>query len=235
MKQKPDSVAADPGWKLLFRIGGIAPFFTLACYLAQLAAILAGGNFPADAAGWADLFQRNRVLGLLYLNALDSLSIAVLGLLFLALCAALWDSNRSLSAAGGFFALLGIPVFIIPRVLMLSLLPLIAQSGAADGSQQVVIETAMGFMQSIGMATPLTAGFFFLAVAGTVLSLAMLRTAAFGKVTAWVGIVAGLVTLAGGICAVLGFGAAALLAGIHGALWLVWWLLAGRKLWLLGR
>jgi len=235
MKQKPDLVTAESGWKLLFRIGGIAPFFTLTCYLAQMAAIITGGDYPVDTAGWAEVFQRSRILGLLFINALDTISIALLGLLFLALCTALWQADRSLSAAAGFFALLGLPVFIIPRVLMLSLLPLVLQESVAKGAAPATIEAAMALMNTIGMATPLTAGFFFLAVAGTLLSAVMLHAGLFGKVIAGLGLAAGLITLAGGMCAVLGLEIAAGLAWIHGMLWLVWWLLAGRKLWLLGR
>ncbi len=236
MSKIKQTTKGETTWNTLYRLGGIAPLITLACYLTQLAAILLGGEYPVDAAGWTALFQRSRILGLLYINALDTLSIAILGVLFIALYAALRRASESLTAVAGFFALLGVPVFIIPRVLMLSLLPFVLQSGAvAAGARPAAVETAMAIMNSIGIATPQTAGFFFLAVSGTILSVVMLRSGIFGKAVAWLGILAGILTLAGGIWAVLGLPAAAALGMIHGMLWLAWWLLAGRGLLLLGR
>jgi hypothetical protein len=76
---------ADSNWKSLYRIGGVAPLIALAFYLTQMLVIAFGEAYPATIEDWFSLFQRSKVLGLLYLNALDVFSIAFLGTMFLAL------------------------------------------------------------------------------------------------------------------------------------------------------
>ena len=87
--------AADPRWKDLYRVGGIAPLVAVAFYLIELLSLLSGEPFPVAPEDWFSLFLRHKFLGLLYLNALDILSITLLGVMFLALVAALWRGHES--------------------------------------------------------------------------------------------------------------------------------------------
>ena len=96
----------EPTWNLLYRIGGIAPLLTLAFYISEFL-FIRWDSFPTSTEGWFSLFQRNKLLGLFYLNALDIFSIALLGVMFLALYVALRKINQSLMAIAGFFSLLG--------------------------------------------------------------------------------------------------------------------------------
>jgi hypothetical protein len=84
-------------------------------------------------------------------------------------------------------------------------------------------------------ATPETAGFFFVAIAGLVFSLVILKSRSLGQVTAYTGIVASLITFADDICIVIAPSLAAILLPINGLLWLIWWLLISRGLFQLGR
>jgi hypothetical protein len=110
--QIADDETANAKWKCLYRIGAVAPLVTLAFYLTQVLAIvfgeLAGEPYPTTASDWLSLFQSSKVLGLLYLNALDVFSIAILGVMFLALYVALtseaanrtWPSPPSAPSSG---------------------------------------------------------------------------------------------------------------------------------------
>ena len=92
----------DPAWKSLYRIGGVAPLIALAFYLIQLAVIiLTNEAYPTTPEAWFALFHRNKVLGLIFLNALDTLSIALLGTMYLALYVALKQCNPSSMAVAG--------------------------------------------------------------------------------------------------------------------------------------
>ena len=64
-------------WKTLYRVGGIAPLVSVAFYLTEMFTIILGGNFPESVADWYLLFERNRLLGLVYLNALDIFSVTL--------------------------------------------------------------------------------------------------------------------------------------------------------------
>ena len=208
----------------------------LSFYLIQILAMVFGGADPTTMEDYVWLLQRSRILGLLYLNALDIFSIAFLGTMFLALCANLRQISRSYIAVAAFFAFLGIATFVVPRVAMLSLVPLSARYAAATTeTQRTVLLAAMETLGSLGVATNRTIGFLFLTIASLITSGVMLRSTSFGKVTAYVGIVASVLTLAVDVCVVILPSTAETLGFVDALFWLVWWLLVSRGLLRLAR
>ena len=79
----------DVKWKTLYLAGALAPLIALAFYTFQMVIMGFGEALPATMDDWFLLFQGNKILGLIYLNALDPFSIALLGMMFLALYIAL--------------------------------------------------------------------------------------------------------------------------------------------------
>ena len=94
-------------WKTLYRFGALAPWITLLLYASQFIILIFGEPYPETTEGWFDLFQRSEFLGLWYLNALDILSWALLGVMFLALYMALRRVRPSWMLIALYFALLG--------------------------------------------------------------------------------------------------------------------------------
>jgi hypothetical protein len=236
-----DAEAADTKWQRLYRLGALAPLVTLAFYLTEVLAIvfgeLAGEPYPIAAGDWLSLFQRSKVLGLLYLNALDVFSIAILGVMFLALYAALRRANESYMAIAAFSAFVGIAVFVSSRADAVSAsLTLSGQYAAAmTEPQRAQILAAWQAAEAPVRATPQAMGFLFIAVAGLITSAVMLQGKVFGKVTAYVGILASVVTLVDHVCIVVAPSIAGILMPIDGLLWFVWWLLSSRGLFRLQR
>jgi hypothetical protein len=236
-----DGEATDVKWKRLYRIGAAAPLVTLAFYLTEVLAIvfgeLAGEPYPITASDWLSLFQRSKVLGLLYLNALDVLSIAILGVMFLALYVALRRTSESYMAIAVFFAFIGIAVFVSSRADAVS--ASLSLSGhytaAITEPHRAQILAAWQAAEAPVRATPQTMGFFFMAIAGLIISAIMLRGEVFGKATAYVGILAGVVTCADQVCIVVAPSIAGILMPIDGLLWFMWWLLSSRGLFRLQR
>ena len=236
MNQTVTSETDHTPWRSLYRVGAVAPFVTLSFYLIQIFAMTFGGADPTTIEDYVSLLQHSRILGLLYLNALDIFSIAFLGTMFLALCVALRQVDRACIAIAAFFAFLGIATFVVPRVAMLSLVPLGARyATATTETQRTVLLAAMETLGSLGMATNRTIGFLFLTITSLILSGVMLKTATFGKVTAYVGILAGVLTLAVDVCAVILPSIGETLAFLDALPWLVWWILVSRGLFKLAR
>ncbi len=235
MNQVTDTEAADATWRSLYRVGGTAPLIALVFYLSQLLVLIFSDPYPATVEGWIVLFQRSKVLGLVYLNALDIFSIAFLGTMFLALYVALRRDSESYMAIAALFAFIGIVVFIVPRVATLSLLPLSDQYAAATtDTQRAQILAAGEALHALGRATPQTMGFLFMAVASLLISAVMFQGDIFGRATACVGILASAVTCADHISLVIAPAVADILMPISGLLCLVWWLLISRRLFQLG-
>lgn len=224
-------------WKQLYRIGGVAPFIVLILYLSQFLIFFSGEAYPLTAVGWFKLFQRSKILGLFFLNALDIFSIAMLGLMYLALCVTLRRTNPSQIVIATFFAFLGVAVFVSSRVAMVSgMLSLSEQyATAVTEAQRSQILAAAQVVTSLSRATPETFGFLFMAIAGLVYSIVILQSKNFSKLIGYLGILAFTFTLANDISLIIAPSVAAFIMPINGSLWLLWWILVGLRLFKFGR
>ncbi len=125
-----------------------------------------------------------------------------------------------------YFALLGAVVFIVPRVLTLSVVTLSdLHAAATTEAQRTMYLTAGETLSHVSTATPQTLGFLFMAVAGLIISIVILRSQSFSKAAGYVGIVGFVVTFANYISWIITPSIAAMLMPINGLLWLIWWLM----------
>ncbi|HLF89701.1 MAG TPA: DUF4386 family protein [Anaerolineales bacterium] len=224
------SISVESNWKPLFRIGGAAPLLTLVFYVSEFL-FIPWDEFPASTEEWFSLFQRSKLLGLFYLNALDIFSIALLGVMFLALHTALKGTNESLMAVAVFFAMLGVGVFVVPRVAMLSMISLSDRYVVvATEAERFRLLAAGETLGALGTPTPQTVGFLFMAIGVLLLSVVMLQSKSFSKITAWFGILASVLTLVDDISVILTPELATTLMIVSGVFWIPWWLLISRGL-----
>lgn len=219
-------------WKTLYRAGAVAPLITLVFYLSQFVILIFGDPFPTTIEGWYALFERNKLLGLWYLNALDIVSWTLLGIMFLALYMALRRLRPSWMLIALYFSLLGVVVFVVPRVLTVSVVTFSDLNAAATTeAQRTMYLTAGETLSQVSTATPQTLGFLFMTVAGLIISTVLLRSqsfgrsAALGKAAGVVGIIGFFVALANYITWIVAPSIAAVLMPINGLLWLIWWLM----------
>jgi hypothetical protein len=229
-------------WRTLYYAGAVAPLIALFFYLFEFSILFLGEPYPTTTEGWYTLVQRSKLLSLWYLNALDILSFALLGIMFLALYVALRRVRSSWILIALYLALLGVVVFIVPRVLHLSLLPLSDLYAAAATDTQKTIYLAAGeALSQVSSATPQTLGFLFMAMAGLIISIVILHSQSFGKSVA-LSKAAGCVGIAGFVAALANFGGrllaptiAEILMPINGLLWFAWWILVSVTLFKLAR
>jgi hypothetical protein len=228
--------------KTLYRAGAVAPLIALAFYLIEFSILFVGEPYPTTIEGWYALVQRSKLLGLWYLNALDILSFALLGIMFLALYVALRRVRPAWMSIALYLALLGVVVFIVPRVLHLSLLPLSDLHATATTDAQKTIYLAAGeALSQVSAATPQTLGFLFMAIAGLIVSFVTLQTNSFGetavlgKAIGYVGSVGFGAALTNYVARLLAPSIAQMLMPINGLLWFVWWILVSVGLFRLAR
>jgi hypothetical protein len=213
-------------WKTLYKMGAIAPLITITIYIIQILFTL-GAPYPDTMDEWFRMFQRSKILGLLYLNTFDIFSIAILGVMFLALYIALRNVNPSFMLIAAFFAFLGVAIFVSSRADMVTAtLNLSEQYAAATTEpQQLQILAAGQAMNAITEATVETIGFLFIAVSGLITSVVTLQSDNFNKITAYIGILGCIITIADQVFLVISPSIAIILLPINGLLWLIWWLL----------
>jgi hypothetical protein len=215
----------DDEWRTLYRTGALAPLVAVVLYASQFIILAFGEPYPASAEGWFALVQRSRLLSLWYLNAADIVSITLLGIMFLALYLALRRFSPSWMLIALYLALVGVVVFVVPRVLTLAVVPLSDLHASATGEAQRTLYLAAGeTLSRVTTATPQTLGFFLMAVAGLIISGVILHSPVFGRVVAYIGIVAFVAAVANVLGWMLAPSVAMIALPINGLLWLVWWL-----------
>jgi hypothetical protein len=220
----------DAKWRTLYRAGAVTPLIALVFYLFEFSLLIVGEPYPATIEGWFGLVQRSKLLGLWYLNALDIISFALLGIMFLALYVALRRVRPAWTLIALYFALLGVVIFIVPRLLHLSLLPLSdLHAGATTEAQRTLYLTAGDALSQVSSATPQTLGFLLMAAAGLIISIVVLRSRwqgpPFGRAAAYVGIVGFVAALANYVTRLLAPEIAAMIMPINGLLWFAWWIM----------
>ena len=213
-------------WRTLYLIGGIAALLTVVLGLTEVAiegssSALAGG--PATAQEWFTLLQSNRVLGMALLEIFEVVLLPLGGLMFLALYVSLRRLDEPLMAIALTAELISIAIFLSSNV-ALGMFALSDQYATATSEAQRTALAATGqVMLAAWQGTGHFLTFLLGSLAGVIVSVVMLRSRRFGKVTAIVGILANLLGIPG---PALGF----VLWTINGLLVLAWSILVGIRL-----
>jgi hypothetical protein len=207
-----DSETVDPRWKGLYIAGGVAALIAVLFFRrnfgTEMVAFRGFGIFdvpavhPSTAVGWFTLLQDDAFVGLLLFDVVDLVNYALLGLIFLALYAALRRANRSAMAIATAFGLVATGVYLASNH-ALAMLSLSEQYAAATTDAQRAMFLAAGeallaiynpgaIYQGMGYYV----GYFSVLFAGLIISVVMLRSRIFYKATAYVGIGANALPLA---------------------------------------
>ena len=190
MTQSEDSQSE---WNFLYKLGGAAALgAVLVGVLEIIITFLPGGNTIQETVlDWFKLFQENGFMGLRDLGLLNILLTSLAILIYFALYGTFRDDrSQPYAALAVAIALMGVGVFFATNRAF-AMLALSGQyAAAATDAQRAVLEGAGQALLSVGQShTPGTfLGFFLSEIAGIMISLVMLRSKIFSKVTAYVGI-----------------------------------------------
>ena len=196
----------DSSWKLIYKLGSIAVLMAVILFRRYLAVELVTFNgfgifdvpqeFPDSAIEWFNLFQKDRILGLVLFEAVDLINYALVGFIFLALYGALRTTNHILATTAAIFGLVGITVYFASNQAFS--MDFLSQKYAAAGSEQLqalnltageallAVHNPGGIYQGTGIYISL----FLVLLSGLLFSIVMLNSTPFGKTTAVSGLLA---------------------------------------------
>ncbi len=224
-------------WKRLCRIGGWAALIVGVVYTIEIVVVAFTGLPPATAIGYFTLLQNNRLLGLFDLFLLDIAATAFQVPVFLALYVVLRRSDESYMAVATILAYLGIAEYFATNQ-ALSMLSLSDQYAATTTDAQRSLLLLLGqHMLPINTSTGSFIAYTFVAVAGLIISVVMLRKGVFSRLTAYVGIVGNVLELGPPEQFVPWksyYSADAVAIAVGGVLLVIWYFLIARKLYQLG-
>ncbi len=235
-----DTNTTDYAGSSLYRIGSAAALLCALMYLIALAVYIPAyraGPPPTTVLEWLTLFQVNPLTGLFFLGLADIAIMILWGPMTLALYAALQPSNKTWTLLATLFVFVGMAVYLATNTAF-SMLALSQQYAAATTEAQrsnlLSAGQAMLAVTEGARMLPLTP------LAGLILSTVMLRSKAFGQVTAWAGILGlGLLAASGLFAGYATTGPTTLVLsaiiavtyGGGGLLSFLWYILIGRTLW----
>jgi hypothetical protein len=187
-------------WKTLNRTGAIAALLAIFVFRRNLSAEFVAFNgfglfevpetLPVSASDWFTFLQSNRFVGLVLLNVFDLVEYALLGLIFLAVCVAVWQTNRSISLLAIACGLAGVIVYFASN----QAFPLLSLSNqyaaAATEGEQAALLSAGDALIAINNHGAVSLALFLVLLAGLMFSVIMLRSDRFNKATAITGILA---------------------------------------------
>jgi hypothetical protein len=239
MSQVNNNLSAGHAYNSFYKIGGASALIVAVLTISEVV-ILAFYPQPGTVSGWFELFQSNRIIGLLDFWGLEVPMYLMFTLVFLALYFVLRRDNESLMAIALTFALLGIGIFFATNN-PISMLSLSNQYAAAttDAQRSTLLAAGQAVLANTNQRAigGFNMGLFLVSVAGLIVSSVMLHSNSFSRLTAYVGIVAFALSLADYLREALTPSVAiALLVILPNVLFLViWFILIGRRLYKIGR
>jgi hypothetical protein len=185
----------DSHWNWLYKIGGAVALIILV--LIPIGAIpFIISPRPTTVAGWFTLLQNNPLLGIALLD-LPNLIVNIVGiLLYLALYPALRRASESFMAIATTLGIVASALYITanPAFAMLSLNDQYA-AAATDAQRATVLAAGQTILVIYQSSTAFNVSYAFGAIATLILSIVMLRSNLFSKVTAYAGILASIITI----------------------------------------
>jgi hypothetical protein len=242
------SFILDSRWRRLYQIGAVAALIAALVFRRNMGAeaALFAGPAPTSAAGWFTLLQNNSLLGIFFLNFFDIADYVLVGVMFLALYVVFRKIAKNYAFIAASLSLVGIFVYLVSDTAFTmyslgnryaSATAAVQRSALLEAGQAVLAKGTPGAgYQGVGGLTSL----FLLAAAGLMISVVMLRSKIFNRLTVIVGITAsafdfaylgGLVFMPANDFYVL----SSLFIGGAGLLLMIWHFLVGAKLYKLSR
>jgi hypothetical protein len=219
----------DSRWQWLYRLSGSAALIT-AIFIPLQVVIFMARPPPTTAQGYFTVFQSNPLIGLLNLDLLLIID-QILGVVILvALYVVLGRTSEAWMAVALALGLIVAASFIASNTAF-NLLTLSNQYAAATTEAQRAMYLAAGeAMLAIYTGTAFQVFYLLGAVVGTIIAVVMLRSELFSKTTAYMGILANVISL-GLYVPVVG-----IYVSIFSVLFLeIFYILAARRLFQMGR
>jgi hypothetical protein len=229
-------LAGGTRWNGLFNIAGIAAVTLLVYSLVTMVLLMMIGGSPETALEGFNLLQENRLIGLLRLDLLTILAMPLYYVLLVGAFAALRNTQISYALLAFVLGCAGVTL-VLATPSALSFLTLSDQfaSASSEGAKTMLLGAGEAILASdLWHGSGAIIGGLILQTSLLIISLIMLSSRAFSKLTAWLGILThGLDMLHILVAFFLPVGGVALMM-IAGPLYLVWFPLLARDFFRLG-
>ena len=191
MEYFKNALPDQPGWKILYTSAAIGALL-MVLFIPVQGAVFAFWPPPETVSGWFALFQEHPFIGLMDMDLLLIVDYIIFLLIFLAIWFNLRSVNPALVTMALLFQVVSIATYFASTVAF-EMLGLSHQYAVATTALEKTICLASGqVMLSVWQGTAFNISYLLGCLALILLSIAMLRSNVFSKVTAYLGLIAGL-------------------------------------------
>ncbi|MDD5509159.1 MAG: DUF4386 family protein [Bacteroidales bacterium] len=230
MAENTNLAAVDSPCRLLYKLAGAAALL-MAVFIPIQIIIFILWPPPETTLGWFELFKTNPFVGLLDLDLLLIIDQVLVGIMMVALYILLKKTNPSLMTIALLMAILGIAAYFASTAAFKMLSISNKFNAARTLIEKSMYESAGQAVLSGWQGTAFNFGYVMEGIGLLLTALVMLKSGIFGKFTAWVGIIVGIMALlpptAGTIGMIFALGSLIPLE--------IWDILVARRLFQLGR
>lgn len=227
----------ESGWTSLCKLCGAASLILLLYSLATMVLLILIGGQPETAQEGFSMLQANRLVGLLRLDMLTVLVMPLYYVLFFGLYLALKKTSATYAALVAVLGMAGVTMFLsTPSVFSWLVLSDKFALAATDVQREQLLAAGEAILASdMWHGTGAVMSGLLVQTATLSMSVMMLRTSAFSKLTAWVGIVMHGLDLLHVLVGFAAPAAGAMLMWVAGPLYLAWFPLLARDFFHLGK
>ncbi len=186
MNQDTNPEITDLAWKPLYKLGGVSALMMVTIIIIQIIVfIVAPQPLEGTVVDWFNLFQNNKLVGLIDFELLMIVYVFLSIPITLSLYILLRQVDRSFTAVYLVLSLIGVMCFIAarPAFEMLSLSN--GYAAATTDAEKAMFLSAGQSLIATFHGTAFHVSYMLGSITGLVISLAMLRTNIFSKATAY--------------------------------------------------
>ena len=235
--KESQSAVKDSNGTILYKLAGVTALVLLAYSLVTMVLMVTFGGQPQTAQAVFAMLQTNRLVGFLRLDGLTILVMPLYFLLFFGLYTVLKESDGAFAGLASLLVFAGLTLFLAtPSVF--SWLALCDKFAASTDPVQKNLLLAAGeaiLASDLWHGSGAILGGILLQTGASVMALVMLGSRAFGRLTAWLGVVMFGLDLAHLLIAFFFPAGGVILMAIAGTLYLAWFPLLARDFFRLAR
>lgn len=238
MEQTKNKLKTETTQRSLYKVGAAAAFLAAFLFRRNWSAeadVLLPVDMPVTPLEWFTLIHENRLLALIMLDFFDLVNNALVGILFFTLYYALKDTNEIYMRFANLICFVGIAVHLASNQAFAMLSLSDHYFAASEAEKSAFLTAGEAILAIMNQGSGIYVSIFLIGFSGLMISIIMLQSNVFSRITAYFGIVANGVGLSYFITIIILPTIGWLPIPLSAIPLMIWYILTGAKLYKLSK
>ncbi|MHA2247424.1 MAG: DUF4386 family protein [Candidatus Hodarchaeales archaeon] len=193
MEQTGNRLKTETTRRSFYKVGAAAAFLAAFLFRRNWSAeadVLLPVDMPVTVLEWFTLIHENRLLGLIMMDFFDLVNNALVGIIFFTLYYALKDTNEIYMRFANIICFVGIAVSFASNKAFAMLSLSDHYFAASEADKSVFLTAGEAILASMNQGSGIYISMFLIGLSGLIISIIMLQSNVFSRITAYFGILA---------------------------------------------